>query len=126
MQALVVTPAPDDSARYVMASSLNLRDEAGAKKDRLAINTELKVLQQDGDRSQVGVANGSEGWVATEYPLLQVLKGSYSALESLTSAKSASLRPSSLSSATRKTVFPALYFAGAKGCSLAKPSFSSP
>ena len=62
-----VTPEPDDGVRYVMASTLNLRDAAGAKTGRLAINTELQVLQQEGERSKVRVGNGSEGWVATKY-----------------------------------------------------------
>ena len=61
-----VTPQADDGVRYVMASTLNLRDEAGAKKGRLAVNTQLQVLKEEGERSQVRVANGSEGWVATE------------------------------------------------------------
>ena len=61
------SPQPDDGVRYVMASTLNLRDESGAKKGRLAINTQLLVLQEEGERSQVRVANGSEGWVATAF-----------------------------------------------------------
>ncbi|MBX2802905.1 MAG: SH3 domain-containing protein [Myxococcales bacterium] len=63
-----VTQQSAPPMRYVTASLLNLRDApGGTQSGTLSINTPLQVLDARGDFSQVRVANGAVGWVATEF-----------------------------------------------------------
>lgn len=58
----------DASRRYVLASSLNLRDAPGGLRvGILAINSPVRVLEEVGDQARVRVGNGREGWVPVAY-----------------------------------------------------------
>lgn len=63
----VTESAPVVEQRYVHASKLNLRDEAGKKIGSLAINTPLTLQGEEGEKVQVLVANGTLGWVPKEF-----------------------------------------------------------
>jgi hypothetical protein len=64
------TPEPTPDTRYVAASRLNLRagpDAVADKLGQLAVNSPVAVLQQQTGFARVRAANGTEGWVASDY-----------------------------------------------------------
>ena len=65
--AVAVEQEPVFEQRFVHASKLNLRDQAGEKIGSLTINTPLVLQGEEGDRVQVRVANGTVGWVPKEF-----------------------------------------------------------
>jgi len=68
MIALATLTALAADARYVAASSLNLRAEPGGTRiGHLAINSPVEVLETRDDQARVRAGNGKTGWVPTRF-----------------------------------------------------------